>query len=552
MLIPSVLRQSLELRTLSQLTTDELGALRQALPGLHVRDIDNCHPSFLPWLAWQWRVDVWDDAWPEAQKRAVVKDALLLFRYKGTAWAVKHALTLAGYSLDLVVWHEMLPLGRRGTFRVDVPATNTRQLGPSFYEQVFSLVERNKRGSQHWYLQPILPAIAGMFMPVIVNIAVKFGSIAHDGELPPPHAYPVANAGNDLTVTGGGSVTLDGSGSYDPAGDTLTYLWRQLSGPEVVLSSPSNAVTELLLSPPITTTVFQFELIVTNGAGLTGHDRVFVTNTLPHINQPPVARAGEDQFVTGPASIVLDGSASYDPEQGGLSYFWRQISGPQVEIKNPSSAAASIDLKGTTTQEVMIFELTVMDSEGATGVDSVSITNAPVIAELDYHFKADKKDISYYLASKSYGYGVLTSNANPLPGSEFQLQVSGNGLHPDQRAIWIKPTSSGQLISVSPTYLRVAGFKIPADPTSLWSGVKLTIRFINHPDALTISKNWSNLATSSNPEYGISVSSSQNSAIPALYEWWINAPFPEWEISLDRVQDPTKIFISTLIGDINE
>ena len=36
---------------------------------------------------------------------------------------------------------------------------------------------------------------------------------------------PEANAGNDKTYYIGSSVTLDGSGSFDPEGSTLTYSW---------------------------------------------------------------------------------------------------------------------------------------------------------------------------------------------------------------------------------------------------------------------------------------------------------------------------------------
>lgn len=180
MLIPSVLRQSLELRTLSQLTADELGSLRQALPGLHVRDIDNCHPSFLPWLAWQWRVDVWDDAWPESQKRAVVKEALLLFRYKGTPWAVKRALALTGYQGDVREWHQQTPEGPRGTFVVDVATDTGRAIDATFYNQVYALVESNKRGSQHWTLRQKIAMKAGMYLPVVVNVCMKMMVLGED------------------------------------------------------------------------------------------------------------------------------------------------------------------------------------------------------------------------------------------------------------------------------------------------------------------------------------------------------------------------------------
>lgn len=172
-MIPSVLQKSLEMRTLSSLTTDEMTALHKALPGLHVRDIDNCDPSFLPWLAWEWRVDVWDDAWPVEQKREVVKNALLLFKYKGTPWAVKRALDLTGYTAEVIEWHQQVPEGARGTFFVDVPSTPEKPIDQTFYDQVFTSVESNKRGSQHWTLRPQLAMTAGMYLPVIIDVSMK-------------------------------------------------------------------------------------------------------------------------------------------------------------------------------------------------------------------------------------------------------------------------------------------------------------------------------------------------------------------------------------------
>jgi len=51
------------------------------------------------------------------------------------------------------------------------------------------------------------------------------------------NSTPVANAGPNQTGTISGTVTLDGSASYDPDGDQLTYQWTQLSGPAVSLNS---------------------------------------------------------------------------------------------------------------------------------------------------------------------------------------------------------------------------------------------------------------------------------------------------------------------------
>ena len=74
---------------------------------------------------------------------------------------------------------------------------------------------------------------------------------------------PTANAGPDQTVewtTGGAVVTLDGSGSSDPDGDTLTYTW---TGPFPesggTVSGVSPAVTLPSLGP------FDITLVVNDG-----------------------------------------------------------------------------------------------------------------------------------------------------------------------------------------------------------------------------------------------------------------------------------------------
>lgn len=50
---------------------------------------------------------------------------------------------------------------------------------------------------------------------------------------------PVADAGPDQTAPSAATVTLDGSGSYDPANWTDSYRWKQIGGVPVTLSDPT-------------------------------------------------------------------------------------------------------------------------------------------------------------------------------------------------------------------------------------------------------------------------------------------------------------------------
>jgi hypothetical protein len=86
---------------------------------------------------------------------------------------------------------------------------------------------------------------------------------------------PVANAGVDQTIecNRNGTVTLDGSASFDPDGDPITYAWKQVSGTTVNLVV-SEAKATFTAAPP---GVYEFQLTVTDDKGASSTDSVVVT-----------------------------------------------------------------------------------------------------------------------------------------------------------------------------------------------------------------------------------------------------------------------------------
>jgi hypothetical protein len=133
----------------------------------------------------------------------------------------------------------------------------------------------------------------------------------------------------------------------------------------------------------------------------------------PPPNIPPIANAGPDQTITAPASsVILNGSASYDPDGTIVSYSWVLTSGQgSVIINNSNSVIASATglTPGTYT-----FQLTVTDDSGAISNDQVDITVNPAINNTNQSPVAIAgSDTTIY-----------------LPASSFQLNAS-NSYDPD-------------------------------------------------------------------------------------------------------------------------
>lgn len=89
-------------------------------------------------------------------------------------------------------------------------------------------------------------------------------------------------------------------------------------------------------------------------------------------NEAPVANAGADAVSNTNASVLLDGTGSYDNDGTIVSYQWTQTAGAQVSLTDADTSTPSFTAPATA--DTLSFQLTVTDNNGSTATDSVTIS----------------------------------------------------------------------------------------------------------------------------------------------------------------------------------
>jgi hypothetical protein len=101
-----------------------------------------------------------------------------------------------------------------------------------------------------------------------------------------------------------------------------------------------------------------------------------VQQVTPPPNQPPVANAGSNQTVVVGTLVTLNGTASFDPDNGPspLTFSWTQTSGPAITLAGANTATPSFTpvIAGT-----YVFSLVVNDGADNSAPASVTITVVP-------------------------------------------------------------------------------------------------------------------------------------------------------------------------------
>ena len=167
-----------------------------------------------------------------------------------------------------------------------------------------------------------------------------------------PNTAPTASAGGDLNVATGTLVTLDGSASSDPEGDSLNFSWT-LIAPTSSNATLSNSNAEKPSFIADITGSYVAYLVVDDGS-FTDSD-VAAVNASVSTNNSPIADAGINQSEPSGSTVLLDGTGSTDPDGDPLTYEWTfsrvpgssNLTDADITAASTNSASFSPDVNGS-------------------------------------------------------------------------------------------------------------------------------------------------------------------------------------------------------------
>ena len=226
--------------------------------------------------------------------------------------------------------------------------------------------------------QSVMPSfvvdVAGNY---VVKLTVSNGTASSSASvtISTTSVAPVANAGPNQTVAVGANVTLNGSGSTDTSGNTITYSWTLLARATNSTASLTGAAT---VSPTFVADksgMYVAQLIVSDGVS----SSIPVTVTITTANTPPVANAGPAQVASFGATVQLNGAGSTDVDGNQLTYRWSLITVPPTSLAALNNPAAvnptfTIDLPGT-----YVAQLIVNDGLADSLPSTVTITTTAIL-----------------------------------------------------------------------------------------------------------------------------------------------------------------------------
>ena len=218
---------------------------------------------------------------------------------------------------------------------------------------------------------------------------------------------PVADAGPDQLGIAAGTVTLNGSGSFDPDGDPITYQWSQIAGPAVSISGMSSATASF---PAAAGQSYAFRLTVKDDKGAQGIGRTSVTTQQPAVQQ----QVQIIRFQASPTNIRAGQASTID---------WQVLNADSVIISELGTVDAKNGTRAVTPTKTTQYTLTARNSVSqATATTTITVEEQPAA-----QFLSCTVSPANIMVGESATINYSTSNADSVSISPGIGAVPGSG-----------------------------------------------------------------------------------------------------------------------------
>ncbi len=179
-----------------------------------------------------------------------------------------------------------------------------------------------------------------------------------------------------VTVNEGDTLWIDGSPSYDPDGDPITYDWAI---PKAFDYYHYDSVKVMIVAPEVQeTTSYDAALFVSDPTVRSAPDN-FIIQVI-NGNKAPVADAGKDFSALSGRTVQLKGSGSYDADGDSLSYTWTAPTG--IVLDDVHAVSPTFTAPDVTSQQTLTFQLVVNDGVLNSNIATVNVVIVPLEAVL--------------------------------------------------------------------------------------------------------------------------------------------------------------------------
>ncbi|OCG12782.1 phage tail protein I [Gilliamella sp. wkB292] len=130
-----------------------------------------CPFELLPYLAWQYSVDRWDENWSEKTKRKVIAEAFEIHKLKGTKEAIRRAVEPFGYLISITEWwqNDQKP----GTFALQIGVLD-KGITADSYKELNRIIDDVK---------PVSRQLSSLSIQLVSKGEITVGASCYDGNI---------------------------------------------------------------------------------------------------------------------------------------------------------------------------------------------------------------------------------------------------------------------------------------------------------------------------------------------------------------------------------